>query len=77
MAFPGANLLQILDQIRTIEPEPFAAETPEPLAAILRRLLIRDPDERTITMREVAEILFSATEGSIAPFFIDHSPMVV
>jgi eukaryotic-like serine/threonine-protein kinase len=77
MAFPGTNLLQILDQIRSVEPEPLAADTPEPLASILRRLLIRDADERTITMREVAEILFNSTEGSIVPFLIDHPQMIV
>ena len=42
MAFPGGNLLQILDQIRSVDPEPLAAEAPDPLSGILRRLLIRD-----------------------------------
>jgi alkyl hydroperoxide reductase subunit AhpC/predicted Ser/Thr protein kinase len=76
MAFPGANLLQILDQIRSVEPEPLAAETPDPLASLLRRLLVRDPDQRTITMREVAEILVGSSEGAISPFLIDHHQVI-
>ncbi|MGP0064915.1 MAG: protein kinase domain-containing protein [Isosphaeraceae bacterium] len=77
LAFPGANLLRILDQIRSVDPEVLAAETPDPLAALLRRLLIRDPDERTITMREVAEILLGSSEGAIAPILIDHAQWIV
>jgi eukaryotic-like serine/threonine-protein kinase len=77
MAFPGANLLQILDQIRSVEPEPMAAETPDPLAPLLRRLLIRDRDERTITMREVAETLLGSCEGAVAPLLIDHPQVIV
>jgi alkyl hydroperoxide reductase subunit AhpC len=56
-AFPAGNVLRILEQIRSIEPEPLATETDEPLASILRRLLVRDAEARTITMREVVEML--------------------
>jgi alkyl hydroperoxide reductase subunit AhpC/predicted Ser/Thr protein kinase len=57
IAFPGANLLQVLDQIRSVEPEALAADVSEPFAALLRALLIPDPARRTITMREVADVL--------------------
>jgi serine/threonine protein kinase len=59
-AFPAGNVLRLLEQIRSIEPEPLAAETHEPLASLLRRLLVRDLEARTISMREVAEILQGA-----------------
>jgi alkyl hydroperoxide reductase subunit AhpC len=62
MAFPAGNLLRILDQIRSVEPESLAAETPEPFAPLLRRLLVPDPAHRTITMREAAEYLHAASE---------------
>ena len=63
MAFPAESLLRILDQIRSVEPESFAAETPEPFAPLLRRLLVPDPDQRTITMREAAEYLLATSES--------------
>ena len=68
MAFPGGNLLQILDQIRSVDPEPLAAEAPDPLSGILRRLLIRDPLARTITMREVTETLLASVDLAAMPF---------
>jgi eukaryotic-like serine/threonine-protein kinase len=70
-AFPGPNLFQILDQIRSVEPETFAAEVPEPFATLLRALLIPDPARRTITMREVAEILTGASESGSPPLLPD------
>ena len=68
MAFPGGNLLQILDQIRSVDPEPLAAEAPDPLSGILRRLLIRDHLARTITMREVTETLLASVDLAAMPF---------
>lgn len=68
MAFPGGNLLQILDQIRSVDPEPLAAEAPDPLSGILRQLLIRDPLARTITMREVTETLLASVDLAAMPF---------
>ena len=60
-AFPGANLLQVLDQIRSVDPEtagrggPRAVRlAPPPVARSAT------PTERRITMREVAEITASA-----------------
>src|SRR4029077_5792417 len=57
MAFPAGNVLRIPDQIRTVEPESLAAKTPEPFASLLLRLLVRDLNKRTITMRDVTEFL--------------------
>jgi alkyl hydroperoxide reductase subunit AhpC len=77
MAFPAGDLLQILDQIRSVEPESLAAEAPEPFAPLLRRLLVRDPDRRTITMREAAEYLLGVTEPmpGMSPGLIDSPQM--
>ncbi len=76
-AFPGPNLLQVLDQIRSVEPEVFAAEAPEPFAGLLRALLIPDPSRRTITMREVAEALTGPSEAGALPLVLDAPPVVV
>src|SRR5262249_57673153 len=43
VAFPAGGLLQILDQIRSVDPVAMAAETPEPFASLLPRGLVRDP----------------------------------
>jgi alkyl hydroperoxide reductase subunit AhpC/aminoglycoside phosphotransferase (APT) family kinase protein len=57
MAFTGENVLQVLDQIRNVDPERYAAEVPEPFADILRGALVRDPRDRTLTMNRIAEML--------------------
>ena len=61
-AFPADNLLQVLDQIRSVDPDTMAAETPEPFASLLRQLLIADPGQRTITMKEVADTLMGLSD---------------
>jgi alkyl hydroperoxide reductase subunit AhpC len=75
-AFPGPHLLQILDQIRSVEPENLAAATPEPFATLIREQLIPDPDRRTISMREVAEILHGSSESGPAPSLLDLPPAI-
>jgi alkyl hydroperoxide reductase subunit AhpC len=62
-AFPAGNVLQVLDQIRSVDPDAMAAHTPEPFTSLLRRLLIGDPGQRAITMKDVAEALLGAMEG--------------
>jgi alkyl hydroperoxide reductase subunit AhpC len=57
LAFTGENVLQILDQIRNIDPDRLAAEVPEPFSAILRGALVRDPHDRALTMAQIAEML--------------------
>ncbi len=59
-AFPGRNVLQVLDQIRNVKPGSLAAELPDPFSTIVRRALEPDPAERTITMRDLAERLAQA-----------------
>jgi alkyl hydroperoxide reductase subunit AhpC/predicted Ser/Thr protein kinase len=76
-AFPGPNLLQVLDQIRSVEPEALAARVPEPFAALLRAVLIADPARRSITMREVAEALAGPTEAGSPMLAFDIPPAVV
>ncbi len=75
-AFPGPNVLQVLDQIRSVEPEAMAAEVPEPFAALLCALLIPDPARRSITMREVAEILIGPAEPVSPALLVDLPPVV-
>jgi len=63
VAFPGPHLLRVLDQIRLVECEALAAKAPEPFAILLRALLIPEPARRTLTMREVANVLGIAQVG--------------
>jgi alkyl hydroperoxide reductase subunit AhpC len=65
IAFPANDLLQILDQIRSVAADTLAEQSPEPLASILRQALVRDPEERRITMREIAEILLGSSDTTI------------
>jgi alkyl hydroperoxide reductase subunit AhpC len=68
-AFDAAHVLQVLDQIRSVDPDQMAAETPEPFASLLRRLLIGDPGDRSMTMREIADSLAAPADApaSLAP----------
>jgi serine/threonine protein kinase len=56
-AFPADRLLQVLEQIRAVDADLMAAESPDPFPALLRRLMARDPLERSITMKNVADTL--------------------
>jgi eukaryotic-like serine/threonine-protein kinase len=56
-AFGGDNVLQVLDQIRNVDPDRYAAEVPEPFRSILREAFVRDARERGITMERIAEML--------------------
>jgi eukaryotic-like serine/threonine-protein kinase len=53
-AFPGDNLLQVLNAIRAVDGEHFASLVPEPYAPLLRTTFARDPGKR-IGMMEIAE----------------------
>jgi serine/threonine-protein kinase len=76
-AFPGPGLLQILDQIRSVEPAAFAEEVPEPFDALIRALLIPDPARRTIKMREVADVLAGPSDVGHTPLSPDSPPLAV
>ncbi|MHB1558545.1 MAG: protein kinase domain-containing protein, partial [Isosphaeraceae bacterium] len=62
-AFPGPGLLQVIEQIRTVDPAAMAEGLPEPFDALVRTLLAPDPERRTIAMREVAESLAAMPEA--------------
>jgi len=55
-AFDGSNLLQVLKQIRALDPAALAATVEEPFRTLLPGLISADPAAR-LTMREVAERL--------------------
>ena len=56
-AFAGDNLLEVLGRVRDVDPLALAADVPEPFARLICELLIADPQQRTITMAEVAQRL--------------------
>jgi len=76
-AFPADSLLQVFDQIRSVDPDSMAAETPEPFTSLLRQLLVADPDLRSITMKEVADTLHGSSESPPALAPIDLSQTIV
>ena len=55
--FAGANVLQVLQRIINVNADEWAAKVPAPFTEIVRRALVRDPRQRTITMREIADQL--------------------
>ena len=64
-AFPAENLLQVLDQIRSVDSDAMAAHAPDPFGSLLRRMLAGDPDQRSITMREVADLLLITADSPL------------
>jgi alkyl hydroperoxide reductase subunit AhpC/predicted Ser/Thr protein kinase len=56
-AIRGDNLLDVLRQIDTLEPERYAQGLPAPFDAILRRALVPRMEQRDIGMGEIAELL--------------------
>jgi eukaryotic-like serine/threonine-protein kinase len=76
-AFPADNLLQVLDQIRSVDPEAMAAQAPEPFDSLLRRMLPQHPDHRLITMKEVADVLLATVESPFVVTPIELSPTAV
>jgi eukaryotic-like serine/threonine-protein kinase len=76
-AFPGENVLVVLDQIRSVDSDVMAAHAPDPFGSLLRRMLVRAPERRDITMREIAEILFATAESPLAITPIELSPTAV
>jgi alkyl hydroperoxide reductase subunit AhpC len=59
-AFAADNILQVFDQIRSVDSDRLAGHAPAPFDRLLRRLLEADPDRRQITMKEVADVLLEA-----------------
>jgi alkyl hydroperoxide reductase subunit AhpC len=56
-AFAGDNVLQVLNEIRTIDAARYAGQVPEPFARIVRQGLARDARDRLLTMENIAELL--------------------
>jgi alkyl hydroperoxide reductase subunit AhpC/predicted Ser/Thr protein kinase len=76
-AFPAANLLSVLDQIRSVDSAAMAARAQEPFDGLLRRMLAGEPDERSITMKEIADFLNPGSESPLAIAPIDFAPTAV
>ena len=64
-AFEGGNVLQVLNCIRNVDGQQLARQTPERFASILTRAFARLPDDRTITMREIADELTAWSSRTI------------
>ena len=62
-AFPGPTIPEILEQVRTVEPQRLTDAVPEPFSGVLRRALLRDAADRTITMNEIATELGGAASS--------------
>jgi eukaryotic-like serine/threonine-protein kinase len=56
-AFHGDNVLQVLDQIRNVSADRYAAAVPEPFPDILRGTFARETRDRAMTMAQIAELL--------------------
>jgi alkyl hydroperoxide reductase subunit AhpC len=54
-AFPGENILQVLNRIRAVDSDRLARDWPRPHNEILQRSLVADPARRTISMKEIFE----------------------
>jgi serine/threonine protein kinase len=65
-AFDGDNVLQVLERIRNADADELASLVPEPFASIVARALVREPRNRNITMREIADELSNWTARTIA-----------
>ncbi|WP_165226216.1 protein kinase domain-containing protein [Aquisphaera insulae] len=63
VAFSAPNLLQILDRIRTVDPEAMSAEVPEPFRSLIRPMLEREPGRRTMTMRRLTDDISTLSEA--------------
>jgi alkyl hydroperoxide reductase subunit AhpC len=66
-AFQADNLFQVLDQIRSVNPDTLATETTEPFASLLRQSLIANPGQRTITMKDITDTLMGFSESPLTP----------
>jgi len=53
----GNDAMEHMLQIRNIDAQQAAGRAPEPLASLLKRMLVPDPQERTISMSDIAASL--------------------
>jgi alkyl hydroperoxide reductase subunit AhpC len=62
-AFPAAHVLQVMDQIRTVDPEMMAEQTPQPIRDLIRPMLEPNPLARTLSMKEIVDQIDSICES--------------
>jgi alkyl hydroperoxide reductase subunit AhpC/predicted Ser/Thr protein kinase len=60
-AFPGKNLLQVLNEIARVNPDALAADLPAPFDDLVRRALNPDSDDRDICMKGIYSLLADPT----------------
>jgi eukaryotic-like serine/threonine-protein kinase len=73
-AFPAEHMLQVLEQIRSVDAGLMAEQAPEPFDSLLRRMLAGDPGQRLITMREVADTLLGSADPPLLTTPSELSP---
>jgi eukaryotic-like serine/threonine-protein kinase len=61
-AFGEGNLLQILHQIRNLDRHAMAAEAGEPFTSLLQSMLTPNSSDRTITMRQIVDVIDAVCE---------------
>ena len=62
-AFPAPHVLQVLEQIRSLDPAGMAAEAAEPFRSLILPMLEPDPRNRTHTMRQIVEEINAVCES--------------
>jgi alkyl hydroperoxide reductase subunit AhpC/predicted Ser/Thr protein kinase len=61
-AFAAPHVLQIMEQIRSIDPASMSAEAPEPFRSLIQPMLAPDPKDRTTTMRQIVDEISAVCE---------------
>ena len=56
-SYADHNILEVLRQIRSIEPEEYAGDLEEPFCSLVAQMLARDARQRTVTMSDVEPLL--------------------
>jgi len=62
-AFPAPHMLQVFEQIRSLDPARMAAEAAEPFRSLILPMLEPDPRNRTHTMRQIVEEINAVCES--------------
>jgi hypothetical protein len=56
-------VLQVLEQIRSLDPEAMAAQTPQLFRPLILSMLEPDPRNRLLTMRQITEEISAVCES--------------
>ncbi len=62
-AFSAPHVLQVFEQIRSIDPAVMAAEAAEPFCSLIQPMLEPDPRNRTLTMRQIVDDINAICES--------------